>query len=1640
MTAQADDDEYLGTTLRARHARVDLALLSQAQGAASRDAGTGLVDLNLFDDASFRITHLRAAPTSSGFSLLGLLDGDPLSTVALVVNGDLIRGEVRMPGATYTIRSIGDIVEIRETEERTLPECAEPLRPPPALPGTAVTSRDALAADPQASTEMSQVDVLVVYTTAAKEQAGGEAEMEAEVDLWFTATNGYFATSGVNQRIHLAHLEELDYDDTYSILDLLRLAGTDDGFMDEVHAMRDAVGADVVHLIEHRALSYCGIAYVQRDVSSSFQEYAFGTTVFDCGSITFAHELGHNMGLNHDRYEHDLNLNSGLANRPYPHAYGYVNQEGFATGAAPSKKWLTIMAYSTQCRHADTNCQKVSRFSNPAHVHSGDPLGVWGNGNPSAVTGPSDASYTLNSTRETVAAFRSLGAAPQVVSLKRRLPSGQRTDSDTLKWRVAFSRDVRNVDSDDFELSGSGLTATLAVTAKTGSQRIFDIEVTAGVAAFDGDATVDFAQNQDIESLSAVALVATWPGHAEQTYTLDNTSPVPSISPSRAGSSPFVATIGFAEDVTGFGEAGDITATNATVTAPVRSDARTYTVQVTPTASAAATITLSVPAAAASDLVGHASVAAAQDVSWDPSTAASLTVGGLSNGSVAENAPWNSATPSVTGASGTVSWTKEGADAEHFTIDPATGVLRLPSQDFERPADLDEGNHYDVTARATDSEGNSAAAAVTVSVTDVAESKEVWVKANSRKVLSGTKYYLDLSLECNRDCLLAGGAIRPVTWTKSGADAAFFTLTEGGSMYLEAKNFAEPEDANLDNRYEVTVQGTDADGNTASKDVVVQVIRGPPQWLAVSGVSSGTVEEGSSWTSETPSAGGASGDLTWTVEGPDAVQFSVGSTGVLTMAAKDYESPADANEDNVYEVLLRATDERGNSGTAMVEVTVLDEAPDQATGVSVTVGVESLSVSWSPVSGSDGYKVQWKSGTQSYGSAREASVTSTSHRITGLSAGTEYTVRVIATKAHAVDGPPSTEVTGTPVDGQVLTVRFGSVPVSHNGSTQFTVDLLFSEEVSLDFGAIRDEVLEVTGGSVSGARRLSPPSNASWEARLQPSGSGDVMVTFVEASSCQDTGAVCTPGGELLSNRPAVTVRGPGQSNDAALSSLSLSGVDIGPFSRDTTAYAASVSNSVSRTTVSATASAAGAHLSISPSDADGTTSGHQVALAVGNTIVNVTVTAADGTTTRTYIVTVTRASAGGGPAPPPAPPPPPPPAPPPPPPPAPPPPPPPAPPPPPPSVLPKAVITVDADCGEELCRVRTGVPVHFEDTSTGSVSARTWEFGDGRRSRSRTVEHSWSEAGFYAATLWVSDGTDESTATLKFLVEASAPAGTCESDAATRCFQDSRFSVTMDWWTGDGDDRAEGAARVVSEGTNDSGLFYFFEPGANWEVLIKVLDGCSLNGHVWVYGASATTLGYSITVTDTVTGAEREYRNEEGTRAPAITDAVAFPDSCAGSASVSLLASAAAVNGEPALAAASASGGASAVPAASEDGACVETGSTLCLVDGRYEVSARWSTVDEREGTAGVARPRTGDSGLFYFFDPANWEMLVKVLEGCSYNGHVWVFAALATDVGLDLMVRDTETGTIKNYVKAPGTPAQAIADVSAFPDGCQP
>ena len=120
-------------------------------------------------------------------------------------------------------------------------------------------------------------------------------------------------------------------------------------------------------------------------------------------------------------------------------------------------------------------------------------------------------------------------------------------------------------------------------------------------------------------------------------------------------------------------------------------------------------------------------------------------------------------------------------------------------------------------------------------------------------------------------------------------------------------------------------------------------------------------------------------------------------------------------------------------------------------------------------------------------------------------------------------------VKGAAATAAVLTAAFENAPTEHDGSTAFNFDLRFSEEVKMGFRKLQNEVLTVTGGSVTSGSRLSTGSNQGWRIRVQPDSDAAVTVVLPATTNCNATGSVCTADERKLSNRTELTVQGPAQ-------------------------------------------------------------------------------------------------------------------------------------------------------------------------------------------------------------------------------------------------------------------------------------------------------------------------------------------------------------------------------------------------------------------------------------------------------------------------------------------------------------------------------
>jgi hypothetical protein len=122
-----------------------------------------------------------------------------------------------------------------------------------------------------------------------------------------------------------------------------------------------------------------------------------------------------------------------------------------------------------------------------------------------------------------------------------------------------------------------------------------------------------------------------------------------------------------------------------------------------------------------------------------------------------------------------------------------------------------------------------------------------------------------------------------------------------------------------------------------------------------------------------------------------------------------------------------------------------------------------------------------------------------------------------------------------------------------------------------------------------------------------------------------------------------------------------------------------------------------------------------------------------------------------------------------------------------------------------------------------------------------------------------------------------------CVSNATTLCISDQpgdqRFKVQVHYATSqDGGLSGSGnAISLVSLGLDHGGIFWFFDAD-NPEMLIKVLNACSVNQKFWVYYSAGTNVGLTVTVTDTETGQSKVYKNADLTPAPPVQDVNALP------------------------------------------------------------------------------------------------------------------------------------------------------------------
>lgn len=368
----------------ARHARVNFDALNAES-----------LELNLFDDEILTAKRDRIVQNAQGASVwVGRVEGREDSEVILVAKGKTLMGTVLLGDRSFEITYVkGQTHAVRELDPKALPEKYEPeeMEQPSEADLTAGTGATETTQNISDAVTGQVIDLMVVYTTQSRVNAGGVAGIEGRIVNAVTKANQAYINSKIPMQLNLVKMVETNYVESGSMsTDKNRLQYKVDGYMDEIHPIRDQVGADQVVLINANT-DVCGVASVMTTVSTSFAVAAFSAvhddSVYDClgTNNTLAHELGHNQGNMHDQA-------SSTSPGAYPDSYGYRVCGVFRD----------IMAYSCQGE------VRIPYFSSsdPTLTYAGQPIGV---------AGSADTARSMAATAPTVAAFRQAVSAPPTV-------------------------------------------------------------------------------------------------------------------------------------------------------------------------------------------------------------------------------------------------------------------------------------------------------------------------------------------------------------------------------------------------------------------------------------------------------------------------------------------------------------------------------------------------------------------------------------------------------------------------------------------------------------------------------------------------------------------------------------------------------------------------------------------------------------------------------------------------------------------------------------------------------------------------------------------------------------------------------------------------------------------------------------------------------------------------------------------------------------------------------------------------------------------------------------------------------------------------------------------------------------------------
>lgn len=371
--------------------------LTKDLGAPGVASGTAPIMLPLGDGTSVMASRTELERTEDGYIWHGAIDGTMEPVTLMWWPSGRLSGQFTHKGRIYAVKPLGEgmhgVMEMKQDDlppehapmparlmkkmkmkDDPLPMTGDATDLMPAM-GETLKSRDDAkkfqdapddraapaklghtivkpsGASAEAPSEQHEITLLVAYTAAA---AAYYSDIEKDlIRLSVADTNRSFVASGIKGvRIKLVHTYKTSYVEKGSHFEhVFRFADKGDGYMEEVHKLRDRKKADISVLIVHDP-NGCGLAAGVQPPP----ERAFAVVHHGCAATTYslAHEIGHLLGTRHDVGFDD-------SSSPHPEGHGFVH----------STEWRTVMSYKESCG----GCPRLPFWSNPNLMIGDTPAG-----------------------------------------------------------------------------------------------------------------------------------------------------------------------------------------------------------------------------------------------------------------------------------------------------------------------------------------------------------------------------------------------------------------------------------------------------------------------------------------------------------------------------------------------------------------------------------------------------------------------------------------------------------------------------------------------------------------------------------------------------------------------------------------------------------------------------------------------------------------------------------------------------------------------------------------------------------------------------------------------------------------------------------------------------------------------------------------------------------------------------------------------------------------------------------------------------------------------------------------------------------------------------------------------------------------